>query len=249
MSEGTSQPDSPFELAADATAGSAINRVPTSEAVSTASPEELQLLMALRNGSEAAFVSLVEQYHRALLRLALVFVPSKAVAEEVVQETWMGVLQGLSRFEGRSSLKTWIFRILTNCAKTRAQREGRSVPFSSLAAYYDDGEESGEPAVEPERFTSPDWERPGQWISFPRNWDDIPEERLLSQETLSAISMAIDALPPNQREVITLRDIEGWTSEEICRFLGISEVNSRVLLHRARSRVRKALEKYFEEEV
>lgn len=159
----------------------------------------------------------------------------------------MGVLQGLSRFEGRSSLKTWIFRILTNCAKTRAQREGRSVPFSSLAAYYDEGEENGEPAVEPERFTAPDWERPGHWISFPRNWDDIPEERLLSQETLSAISMAIDALPPNQREVITLRDIEGWTSEEICRFLGISEVNSRVLLHRARSRVRKALEKYFEE--
>ncbi|TMF46131.1 MAG: hypothetical protein E6I32_12000, partial [Chloroflexi bacterium] len=124
MSEGTSQPDSPFELVADATAVGAINSAPTSEAVRAASPEELQLLMALRNGSEAAFVSLVEQYHRALLRMALVFVPSKAVAEEVVQETWMGVLQGLSRFEGRSSLKTWIFRILTNCAKTRAQREG-----------------------------------------------------------------------------------------------------------------------------
>src|SRR5205085_7006321 len=226
-----SQPDSPFEA-------DALNRVPT---------EEMQLLMALRDGNEAAFVALIDQYHRALLRMALVFVSSKAVAEEVVQETWMGVLQGLSRFEGRSSLKTWIFRILTNCAKTRAQREGRSVPFSSLAAYYDEGEESGEPAVEPERLTAPDWERPGHWISFPRNWDDIPEERLLSQETLSAISMAIDALPPNQREVITLRDIEGWTSEEICRFLGISEVNSRVLLHRARSRVRKALEKYFEE--
>ena len=254
MSEGTTQPDSPFDLAANAAAAQldgadAIYRVPTSQAVHAVPSEELQLLMALRDGNEAAFVSLIDQYHRALLRLAMVFVSSHSVAEEVVQETWMGVLQGLSRFEGRSSLKTWIFRILTNCAKTRAQREGRSVPFSSLAATYDESEESGEPTVEPEHFTAADWESPGNWISFPRNWNDIPETRLLSQETLRTIQMAIDALPPNQREVITLRDIEGWNSEEICHFLGISEVNSRVLLHRARARVRKALEKYFEEEV
>src|SRR5437588_285046 len=240
MSEGTSQPDSPFELAADATAGSAINRAPTSEAVRAASPEELQLLMALRNGSEAAFVSLVEQYHRALLRMALVFVPSKAVAEEVVQEAWLGVLQGLSRFEGRSSLKTWIFRILTNCAKTRAQREGRSIPFSSLEVFDVD---QAEPAVDPEAFLNPEW--PGHWVSFPRNWNELPEERLISQETRLCIEKAIAMLPPNQREVISLRDIEGWMADEVCTFLGISEANQRVLLHRARSRVRCAIEQYF----
>src|SRR5436305_2831132 len=235
MSEGTSQPDSPFELVADATAVGAINSAPTSEAVRAASPEELQLLMALRNGSEAAFVSLVEQYHRALLRMALVFVPSKAVAEEVVQETWMGVLQGLSRFEGRSSLKTWIFRILTNCAKTRAQREGRSIPFSSLPEF---DSNAGEPAVDSHRFRSPDQQWAGQWISFPRSWDEIPEERILSDETRAHIEAAIAALPPSQREVITLRDIDGWTAEETCSFLGVSEANQRVLLHRARSKVR-----------
>src|SRR6266702_852954 len=245
MSEGTSQPDSPFELAADATAVDAINRAPTSEADRAASPEELQLLMALRNGSEAAFVSLVEQSHRAMLRLALVFVPSKAVAEEVVQETWMGVLQGLSRFEGRSSLKTWIFRILTNCAKTRAQREGRSVPFSSLPEFNTD---PSEPAVDPERFRGPDQQWPGHWVSFPRSWDEIPEERVLAQETLTRIQEAIDTLPLGQREVIVLRDIEGCSSDEACNLLGVSEANQRVLLHRARSRVRRALERYFEEE-
>src|SRR6266704_3546897 len=196
MSEGTSQPDSPFELAADATAVDAINRAPTSEAVRAASPEELQLLMALRNGSEAAFVSLVEQYHRALLRLALVFVPSKAIAEEVIQETWMGVLQGLSRFEGRSSLKTWIFRILTNRAKTFALREGRSVPFSSLS---DAEVEAREPAVDPDRFFPPGGGHPGAWISLPENWEEIPEKHLLSQETYACIESAIEVLPPNQR--------------------------------------------------
>src|SRR5437588_11473664 len=238
MSEGTSQPDSPFELAADATAGSAINRVPISEAVRAASPEELQLLMALRSGSETAFMMLVEQYHRALLRLAMVYVSSRAVAEEVVQETWLGVLTGLTRFEGRSSLKTWIFRILTNCAKTRAQREGRSVPFSSLPEF---DSNTGEPAVDPHRFQSPDQQWAGKWISFPRSWDEIPEERILSAETRAHIEAAIAALPPSQREVITLRDIDGWTAEETCSFLGVSEANQRVLLHRARSKVRLAL--------
>lgn len=209
------------------------------------SAEDLRLVEALRSGNESAFVSLIDRYHTSMLRLAMIFVPSQAVAEEVVQETWMGVLQGLDRFEGRSSLKTWIFRILTNRAKTRAQREGRSVPFSSLSEFTS---ELHEPAVEPERFKGPDQQWPGHWVSFPRSWDEIPEERIISQETMTCIQEAIDILPPRQREVITLRDIEGCSSDEACNLLGVSEVNQRVLLHRARSRVRRALERYFEEE-
>jgi RNA polymerase sigma-70 factor, ECF subfamily len=180
-----------------------------------------------------------------MLRLAAIYVTAQAVAEEVVQETWIGVLEGLNRFEGRSSLKTWMFRILTNCAKTRAQREGRSIPFSSLREVDAD---LSEPAVDPERFLPPDHQWPGHWVSFPSNWNGVPEERLLSQEIRTRLEQAIAALPTNQREVIVLRDIEGWTWEEICHFLGISEVNQRVLLHRARSKVRGALKKYFEEE-
>ena len=157
----------------------------------------------------------------------------------------MGVLHGLDRFEGRSSLKTWIFRILTNRAKTRAQREGRSVPFSSLAEFTT---EFQEPAIEPERFHRSDHQWPGGWVSFPRSWEEIPEERILSQETMTRIQEAIDSLPVGQREVITLRDIEGCTSEEVCDLLSVSEANQRVLLHRARCKVRRALERYFEVE-
>src|SRR5207249_11896 len=202
---------------------------------------ETDLIAALRAGDERAFTRLIDAYHAPMVRLAMVYVPSRAVAEEVAQEAWMGVLQGLDRFEGRSSLKTWIFRILTNRAKTRAQREGRSVPFSSLSEFNSD---LAEPAVEPERFRGPDQQWPGHWISFPRSWDEIPEERILSQEALRCIHEAIDGLPYGQREVITLRDIEGWPSDETCNLLGVSEANQRVLLHRARSRVRRALEKY-----
>lgn len=156
----------------------------------------------------------------------------------------MGVLQGLSRFEGRSSLKTWIFNILANRAKTYALREGRSVPFSSLV----DAEiDADEPAVDPDRFFPSDAQRAGGWISLPENWDEIPERRLLSKETYICIEAAIEALPPHQRTVITLRDVEGWTSEEIRSVLGVSEVNQRVLLHRARSKVRRALERYLDE--
>ncbi len=209
------------------------------------SAEDLRLVEALRSGKESAFVSLIGRYHTSMLRLAMIFVSSQAVAEEVVQDTWMGVLQGLDRFEGRSSLKTWIFRILTNRAKTRAQREGRSVPFSSLPEFTN---EIYEPAVEPERFRGPDQQWPGNWISFPHSWDEIPEERILSLETMTHIQEAIDNLPPGQREVITLRDVEGWSSDEACSLLGVSESNQRVLLHRARCRVRRALERYFEEE-
>jgi RNA polymerase sigma-70 factor, ECF subfamily len=240
MNEGTFQPEHSQEIATVQR-----NMAGSQQAGSVASAEDLRMVEALRSGNEGAFVSLIDRYHASMLRLAMVFVSSQAVAEEVVQESWMGVLQGLKGFEGRSSLKTWIFRILTNRAKTRAQREGRSVPFSSLPEFDSD---LPEPAVEPDRFRGPDQQWPGHWVSFPRSWDEIPEERILSQETLTRIQEAIDALPPGQREVITLRDIEGWPSDETCNLLGVSEANQRVLLHRARSRVRRALERYFEEE-
>jgi RNA polymerase sigma-70 factor (ECF subfamily) len=200
------------------------------------------LLEGLRRGDEAAFVALLDRYHAAMVRLAMAYVPNRAVAEEVAQEAWQGVLTGLSRFEGRSSLKTWIFRILTNCAKTRGEREGRAVPFSSL---WDPEADPGEPAVEPERFRAFEpWE--GHWSSLPRNWDDLPEERLLAQETRACVRAAIAALPPAQREVITLRDVEQLPSEHVCDLLQISEGNQRVLLHRARSKVRRALEQYLD---
>ncbi len=240
MNEGTSQPEYPPDIAIVQQ-----NRAGSQQADSVASQEDLLMVEALRSGDESAFVSLIDRYHASMLRLAMAFVPSQAVAEDVVQEAWMGVLQGLSRFEGRSSLKTWIFRILTNRAKTRAQREVRSVPFSSLSEFNTD---LPEPAVEPERFTGPDQQWPGKWISFPRIWDEIPEERILSQETLTRIQEAIDTLPQGQREVIVLRDIEGCSSDEACNLLGVSEANQRVLLHRARCKVRRALERYFEEE-
>jgi RNA polymerase sigma-70 factor (ECF subfamily) len=204
--------------------------------------DDALLVAALRRGDEAAFERLVARYYGPLLRLAMLYVHSRAVAEEVVQETWIGVLQGLDRFEGRSALKTWIFRILTNTAKTRAQREGRSVPFSALG---EPEAQSGESAVEVEHLLpadDPQW--PGHWASVPRNWDEIPEERLLSLETRAHIRAAIEALPPTQREVITLRDVDGWTAEDVCNLLGLSESNQRVLLHRARVRVRRALDEY-----
>lgn len=173
----------------------------------------------------------------------MTFVSSPAVAEEVVQETWIGVLEGIGRFEGRSSLKTWIFRILTNQAKTRGVRERRNAPFSPLGH---STEESEAAAVAPSRFhTSGYWV--DHWNSLPRYWDDETPERLfLSKEGLAQIKKAISALPPTQRQVITLRDLEGLNAVEVCNILSIGETNQRVLLHRARSHVRRALEKYLE---
>ena len=236
MSEGIQQPPGPPDSASSPASPPAVSAVST---------EELRTVENLRAGNETAFVALIERHHASMMHIAMVYIPNRAVAEEIVQEAWMGVLQGLKRFEGRSSLKTWIFRILTNCAKTRAQREGRSIPFSSLPVL--DADDLSEPAVDPDRFQGPDGRWPGNWVSFPRSWDEIPEERLLSEETRIHISRAIDMLPPNQREVIILRDIEGWPSDEICSFLGVTEANLRVLLHRARAKVRRELEKYFEE--
>ncbi len=202
----------------------------------------MALVRALRAGDEIAFMMLVERYQGQLLRVARMYVASHAVAEEVVQEAWLGVLKGLDAFEGRSSLRTWIFRILVNIARTRGQRERRSVPFSSLWAA-----EGEEPAVEPERFL-PESERwTGHWADAPSSWETVPEERLLSSETLAHVGAAIEALPPNQREVIRMRDVLGWSSPEVCNALDISETNQRVLLHRARSKVRRALEGYLGE--
>lgn len=199
---------------------------------------DAQLVAALRAGNEEAFRKLVREWHGSLLRVAQIFVPSRAVAEEVVQETWLRVLGALDRFEGRSSLKTWVFRILVNTAKTRAQREGRSLPFSALH----NPARVPEAAVDADRFFSEaDEHHPGGWSSPPR---ELPEERLLAAETRERIAEAIESLPPTQRAVISLRDVEGWSSDEVRNALDLSEVNQRVLLHRARSRVRQALEEY-----
>jgi RNA polymerase sigma-70 factor (ECF subfamily) len=171
------------------------------------------------------------------------YVRDRATAEEVVQETWLAVLNGIDRFEERSSLKTWLFRILTNRAKTRGERDGRMVPFSSLAGAGDGGDE---PSVDPDRFLGPDSPHPGAWAAPPRAW---PEDALLERETLGVIQMAIDMLPEAQREVILLRDVDGWTPMEVSEALDISDGNQRVLLHRARSKVRAALEEYLNPEI
>ena len=207
-----------------------------------ASAEDAALLAALRAGDQEAFAALVDKLYMPMLRLAMLYVPSRAVAEDVVQETWLGVLQGLSRFEGRSSLKTWIFRILTNRAKTRGEREHRSIAFSSLQP---DNPEADEPTVDPQQFWPADHAQwANGWVSYPRNWEGMPEDRALTRELRSQIDQAISALPPNQREVITLRDIEGWSAEEARTLLSLSEANQRVLLHRARAKVRTAIDQY-----
>ena len=198
-----------------------------------------ELLAALRRGEELAFVQLLDRYQGAMLRLARLYVGDWTTAEEVVQETWLGALRGLDRFEGRSSLKTWLFNILTNRAKTRATRDGRTIPFSALEET--DGDD---PAVDPERFHPLGHPDAGHWVSRPQSWRELPEERLLARETRERLRAAIETLPPMQRTVLTLRDVDGWSSEEVCNTLAISETNQRVLLHRARARVRRALESY-----
>lgn len=207
-----------------------------------ATQDDLALVARLRGRDESAFRELIERYHLSLVRMARHYVSSQQAAEDVAQETWLGVLQGIERFEGRSSLKTWIFRIMMNRARTRATREGRSVPFAALAGW-DMGDD--EPAVGPERFTE-SGRFAGHWASRPQSWETVPEEQLLARETRERLQQAIDALPPGQRSVITLRDVEGWGSSEVCNILAISESNQRVLLHRARSRVRRELEDWLD---
>ncbi|HEX2128610.1 MAG TPA: sigma-70 family RNA polymerase sigma factor [Solirubrobacterales bacterium] len=199
------------------------------------------LAAALRDGDERAFAMLIDRHSSAMVRVAMAYVPSRAVAEEVVQEAWIAVVRGIDGFEGRSSLKTWIFRILTNIAMRAGSREARSVPFAALAA----AEDTDAPSVDPERFLPPDHELfPGHWVVMPARWP-TPEEGLMSGELREVISAAIAELPDAQRTVIGLRDIEGWSSEEVSEALEISPGNQRVLLHRARSRVRNAIEAYY----
>jgi RNA polymerase sigma-70 factor (ECF subfamily) len=199
------------------------------------------LLDALRSGDEAAFRDLVVRHQAAMVRVAAAYVPSRAVAEEVVQETWLAVLEGLHRFEGRSSLKTWMFRILINRAKTRGVREHRSIPVS---AFHSDDDGDDDPSVDPERFLPADHRWAGHWAAPPESWRDLPADQLTAKETLAVVEEAIRRLPVQQRRVISLRDVEGWTPEEVCDLLDLTEGNQRVLLHRARCRVRSALERH-----
>jgi RNA polymerase sigma-70 factor (ECF subfamily) len=201
------------------------------------SPQDAKLVEGLRAGDEAAFATLMREYGAGMLRVAQMFVSSRAVAEEVVQEAWLGVLKGIGRFEGRSSLKTWLFRIVANTAKTRGMREARSIPFSALA-----GEGEDEPSVDPDRFLGDGERFPGHWGAPLQEW--APEGQLLAQEALDVIEREIEQLPAAQRAVITLRDVQGFTSDEVCNALDLTETNQRVLLHRARSKVRRALEEY-----
>jgi RNA polymerase sigma-70 factor, ECF subfamily len=200
----------------------------------SAEGDERELVRALRAGDEAAFERLVELHNASMVRVAGLYVRDRAVAQEVVQETWLAVLEGIDRFEERSSLKTWIFR-------TRGEREGRTVPFSAIPSRED------ETAVDADRFLPPGHEvAPRNWAAPPRGW---PQERVLARETLGVLKSAISMLPDAQRAVITLRDVEGWSAEEVADALEITDVNQRVLLHRARSKVRGALEEYLDPEV
>jgi RNA polymerase sigma-70 factor (ECF subfamily) len=200
--------------------------------------DDESLVERARSGDEEAFATLVRRYTPMLMRLARMYVPTDALAEDVVQETWVAVLRGLDRFEGRSSFKTWLFRILVNRAKTRGVREHRSIPFASVGAGEGvEGEEGDGPTVDPSRFTSE-----GAWTSAPADWHDDPQASLESEEALRIVREAIDELPERQKIVITLRDLEGLSSDEVRNVLDVSETNQRVLLHRARAKVRKALE-------
>jgi RNA polymerase sigma-70 factor (ECF subfamily) len=204
--------------------------------------DEAGVLARLRAGDEAAFLALVDRYGAAMQRVARAYVRDDATAEDVVQEAWLGVLRGLAAFEGRTALRGWIFTIVVNRAKTRGVREARSVPFSALAR---DETERDDPSVAPDRFAGPDAEWPRHWIDGPAPWGDRPEERLVSGELRARIDAAIDALPPVQRTVVLLRDVAGHATPDVCNALGLTETNVRVLLHRARAKLRRALEAYF----
>ena len=202
--------------------------------------KDQDLIQGLRLGDEAAFVELVERFQEPLERVARRFVSSQALAEELVQDTWLAVLKGVDRFEGRSSLKTWIFTILSNRAKTRGRKESRSQPFSSMP----EAHAGDEDAVNPDRFTIH-----GAWAAPPGRWHEAQAlDKLQSRETVHLIQVAIEALPTAQRAVVQLRDVEGFDAKEICNILDLSETYQRVLLHRGRSRLRQALEDQLSED-
>lgn len=205
-----------------------------------ATADDQRLIAGLRSGDEAVFVELVDRYQGSLVRVAMRYVPSRAVAEEVVQDTWIGVIEGIDRFEGRSSLKTWLYKILIYRARARGERERRTTPVSSLI------DDDTAPSVPTERFRGSDALWAGHWATPPRRWDGDSEERLLAGEARAMIDAVIAQLPQAQREVIVLRDISQFGSAEVCELLDVTEANQRVLLHRARSRVRAALEEYLD---
>ena len=203
------------------------------------------LVAALRAGDETAYAGLVTELTPALTRLALAHVPSRAIAEEVVQDTWLGVLSGIDRFQGRSALRTWIFQILLNTARTKGKREKRTLPFAAFRRRAEEGRD--EPAVDPDRFQGRRGEAPGAWARPPAEWSS-PDVQLANEEARRTMLETIAGLPPRQREVITLRDVLGYTAAEARNALGVSDTNQRVLLHRARSKVRAALEELLADE-
>ncbi len=200
--------------------------------------DDQRVAEALRRGDEDVFRFIVMRHHAGLVRTARSYVSSHAIAEEVAQDTWVAVIKGIDRFEGRSSFKTWLYRILVNRARTRGEREGRTRPTDAA---------SDEPSVATSRFHDRDHPHYGAWRARPADWALVPDDVVESTATRQIIDVAIDALPPLQRDVITLRDLDGLSSAEVCDSLGLTEANQRVLLHRARSRVRAILEQHFAE--
>jgi RNA polymerase sigma-70 factor (ECF subfamily) len=199
--------------------------------------DESDLVAALRAGDESAFAELVRDWSRPMLLLARGFVSTEASAEEVVQDTWLAVIRGLDGFEGRAALRTWVYRILVNIAKTRGVREHRTIPWSSLA------DDDHGPTVDPDLFRGADDQYAGGWRSFPQEWRS-PEDGALESEVRDRLSRTLAQLPDRQRIVITLRDVIGCSSEEVCELLDVSAANQRVLLHRARAAARLALAGY-----
>ena len=202
---------------------------------------DAEIVEALRRGDEEVFGMLVSEYSTQLLRLAQDFVGSRSVAEEVVQDTWLALLDGIDRFESRSSLKTWLFRILVYKAKARGARESRTIPFSSFAT------EGQVRAVPEERFQGADKTWAGHWATPPIAVNSVPEERILAREVRDRIAASLEALPEIQRIVVKLRDVAGWEAPEVCKELGLTDANQRVLLHRGRAKLRAALEQYLGE--
>ena len=199
-------------------------------------PSDDVLVAGLRVGDEETFACLLSGWSGSMLRLARSFVSTAASAEEVVQDTWLAVFQGIERFEGRSSLQTWVYRILVNIARKRGSREQRTVPWTSLLP--------DEPTVDPSRFRGPDDQYPGGWRAFPDSWPTT-ETEVLAHEVRATVAAAIESLPPRQQVVLTLRDIDGHDAAQVCDLLDISMANQRVILHRARAAVRGRLERYF----
>jgi len=201
---------------------------------------DLDELAALRRRDEAVFAALVRRHHHSMLRVARSYVATESVAEEVVQDTWVAVIDGIDRFEGRSRLTTWIYAILINRARSSGSREARWVPTDVMAI--------AEPSVAPDWFHGHGHDDARHWRRIPTDWRTVPESVLESRETRAVLDQAIAALPPLHRAVITMRDIEGLSASEACDLLGLTEVNQRVVLHRARARLRETLERHVEDQ-